>query len=65
MPKSVQITASRPTLEEMEKHFPISRASEKALKALAEEFKAQLSHRAEVPVTLIEPEKRRKRASAA
>jgi hypothetical protein len=65
MPKSVHITAPRPTLEEMEMHFPISKASEKALQMLVEEFKAQLFHREEIPVTLIEPEKRRKRASAA
>jgi hypothetical protein len=37
----------------------------KELQALVDEFKARLSIREEAPVTSIEPEKRRKRASAA
>jgi hypothetical protein len=65
MRKPIHITAPRPTPEEWEKHFPISKASEKALQALVEEFKAGLSHQNESPVNSIEPEKRRKRASAA
>jgi len=65
MRKPIHITAPWPTREEMEKRFPISKASEKALQALVDEFNAQLSHREEEPVNSIEPEKRRKRASAA
>jgi hypothetical protein len=65
MPKSVHITARRPTLAEMEKHFPISKARKKELQVLVEEFKAQLSRQREAPVSSTEPEKRRKRASAA
>ena len=65
MPKSVHITAPRPTQEEWEKYFRISKTRKKELQALVDEFKAQLSRREESPVTSIEPEKRRKRASAA
>jgi len=65
MPKPIHITAPRPTLEELEKCFRISKARKKELQALVDEFKAQLSHREEVPVTSINMEKRRKRASAA
>jgi hypothetical protein len=65
MPQSVHITAPWPTQEEMEKHYPISRTRKKALQVLVDEFKAQLSHLEVAPVTSIEPEKRRKRASAA
>ncbi len=65
MRKPIYITAPRPTLEELRKRFRISKASERALQALVDEFKAQLSNREEAPVNSIEPEKRRKRASAA
>ena len=65
MRKPIHITAPRPTPEEWAKHFPISKASEKALQALVDQFKATLSGREEAPANLIEPEKRRKRASAA
>jgi hypothetical protein len=65
MRKPVHITAPRPTPEEWAKYFPISEASEKALQALVDEFKATLSNRDEAPVNSAEPEKRRKRASAA
>jgi hypothetical protein len=65
MPKSVHITAPRPTLEEWAKYFPISRARKRALQSLVEEFKATLSNREETPVSPTKPEKRRKRASAA
>jgi len=65
MRKPIHITAPRPTLEEWAKHFPISKASEKALQALVDEFKAMHSNRGNEPVSSIEPEKRRKRASAA
>jgi hypothetical protein len=59
------ITAPWPTQEEMEKHFPVSKTRKRALQALVDEFKAKLSNLEEAPVTSIEPEKRRKRASAA
>ena len=65
MPKSVHITAPWPTQEEMEKSLGISKARKRALQALVDELKAKLSNREGVPVNLIEPEKRRKRASAA
>jgi hypothetical protein len=65
MPKPIHITAPRPTQEEIETLFPISKASEKAIKAHVEEFKAKLSNQEEATATSIEPEKRRKRASAA
>lgn len=63
MPKSVYITAPRPTFEEMTKHLHISKARKKELQALADEFRAQLSN--PESVTAAKPEKRRKRASAA
>ena len=65
MPKSVYITAPPPTLQEMEKHFGISKARRKELQVLVDEFKAQLSRQKASPVNSREPEKRRKRASAA
>jgi hypothetical protein len=65
MPKSVHITTPWPTQEEMEKSLGISKARKRALKPLLDELKAKLSHREDVPVTSIEPETRRKRASAA
>jgi hypothetical protein len=49
----------------MEKLFPIPKARRKEFQAFLEEFKALLSKRDEAPVTFIEPEERRKRASAA
>jgi hypothetical protein len=49
----------------MEKSLRISKARKRALQPLVDEFKAKLSHLEEAPVTSIEPEKRRKRASAA
>jgi hypothetical protein len=49
----------------MEKSLRISKARKRALQALVDELKAKLSHLEEAPVTSIEPEKRRKRASAA
>jgi hypothetical protein len=58
------ITAPWPTLEEIEQRFPIPKARRKEFQAYLDEFKAQLSNRKEAPVTSIEPEKRRKRASA-
>jgi hypothetical protein len=65
MRKPIRITAPPPTPEEWAKHFPISKASEKALQALVDEFRAQLSHIEEAPAASMKPEKRRKRASAA
>ncbi|MGA3135357.1 MAG: hypothetical protein ABSC88_05110 [Terracidiphilus sp.] len=65
MPKSIYITAPRPTREQMVGHLRISKARKKELQALVDEFKARLSHPIEAPVNSIEPEKRRKRASAA
>ena len=66
MPRPVaHITAPWPTQEEMEKSLGISKARKKALKAIVDEFKAKLSNQNEAPVTSIQPEKRRKRASAA
>ena len=65
MPKSVQIAAPRTTHEERVKQLHIPKAHEKELQALVDEFKAMLSDREETLVNSIEPEKRRKRASAA
>ncbi|MGA9069137.1 MAG: hypothetical protein WB424_02710 [Terracidiphilus sp.] len=58
------ITAPWPTLEEIEKSYPISKASKRALQKLVDEFKAQLPHLEEAPTVSIEPEERPKRASA-
>jgi hypothetical protein len=65
MRKPIHLAAPRPTPEEWAKHFPISKASEKALQALVDEFTAMHSNREDETVSSIEPEKRRKRASAA
>ena len=66
MPRPVaHITAPWSTQEEMEKRFPIPKARRKEFQALVDEFKTLLSNREEVPAASIEPEKRRKRASAA
>ena len=65
MPKSVHIRAPWPTQEEMEKSLGISKARKRALRPLVDELKARLSILEETPVNSIEPEKRRKRASAA
>jgi hypothetical protein len=65
MRKPIHITAPRPTPEEWAKHFPISKTSEKALQVLVDEFKAMHFNREDETVSSIEPEKRRKRASAA
>jgi hypothetical protein len=65
MRKPIHITAPWPTPEEMDKHFRISKARKKELQVLVDEFKATLSHGEETPVSSIQPEKGRKRASAA
>ena len=66
MPRPVaHITAPWPTQEEMEKRLGISKARKKALLPLVKRLKAELARQEETPVASIEPEKRRKRASAA
>jgi hypothetical protein len=65
MRKRIHITAPWPTPEEVKKRYPVSKASEKAIQILVEEFKAQLSRQTEASQNSIEPENRRKRASAA
>lgn len=65
MRKPIHITAPRPTPEEWERHFRVSKARKKELQVLVDEFKTLLSNRKEASVNSIEPEKRRKRASAA
>jgi hypothetical protein len=65
MRKPIHITAPWPTPEEMERQFPIPKARQRELQMLVDEFKATISNREEVPVNSSEPEKRRKRASAA
>ncbi len=65
MPKSVHITARRPTLEERVKHLRISKARKKELQLLVDKFKAQISSQRVASENFAEPEKRRKRASAA
>jgi hypothetical protein len=65
MSKQVHITTPWPTLEETEKRFPIPESRRKEFQALLDEFKTKLSNREEAPMTSIEPEERRKRASAA
>jgi hypothetical protein len=65
MPKSVHITAPRTTHEERIKQLRIPKMRERELQALVDEFKAKLCNQEETRVTSIEPEKRRKRASAA
>jgi len=65
MRKRIHLTTPWPTPEEWAKLYPISKESEKALRALVEEFKATHSNREDETVNSAEPEKRRKRASAA
>jgi len=65
MRKPIHITAPWSTPEEVKKRYPVSKASEKAIQILVEEFKAQLSRQTEASQNSFEPEKRRKRASAA
>jgi len=49
----------------MEKSLGISKARKKALQPILDELKAKLSNWKEAEITSVEPEKRRKRASAA
>lgn len=65
MPKPVHSTIPWPTLQERVKHLQVSKARKKELQAFVDEFKTQLSNRKEASVNPVEPEKRRKRASAA
>lgn len=65
MRKPIHITTPWPTQEEMAKRFRIPKARQRELQTLVDEYKAKLSPLQEPPVTLVEPEKRRKRASAA
>jgi hypothetical protein len=66
MPKSVYITAPRPTSEEVAKSLGISKRRQKEMDALAEELIKQLRARERAAEsTAVEPEKRLKRASAA
>jgi hypothetical protein len=65
MRKPIHIAAPRPTLEERARRLRIPKARQQELQILVDEFKAQLSRREEETVTSIEPEKRRKSASAA
>jgi hypothetical protein len=66
MPKSVYITAPRPTSEEVAKSLGISKRRQKEMDALAEELIKQLRERERAAEsTAVEPEKRLKRASAA
>jgi hypothetical protein len=65
MRKPIHLTAPPPTLEEIERLFPISKARKKALLDLVEEFKAHYLRTKDASANSINPEKRRKRASAA
>jgi hypothetical protein len=66
MPRPVaHITAPWSTQEEMEKRFPIPKARRKEFQALVDKFEALISNQEKAPKAAMEPEKRRKRASAA
>lgn len=65
MRKPIHITTPWPTQEEMERHFPISKGRQKALRELVNEFMATRFSREQAPVNSMEAGKRRKSASAA
>jgi DNA-binding PadR family transcriptional regulator len=65
MHKPIHLTFPPPTPEELEKRYRISKARKKELQALVDEFVATPSNREELPLSSIEPEERRKSASAA
>jgi hypothetical protein len=65
MPKPIHITAPWPTQEEMVRRLRISKARKKELQVIVDEIRARLSEQERAPMTSMEPEKRRKRASAA
>jgi hypothetical protein len=65
MAKSVHITAPPLSREEMAKRLHISQARQKELQAILDEAEARFSGQLEERAESVEPEKRRKRASAA
>lgn len=65
MPKSVHITTPPLSLEEIAKRLRIPKAKQKALRAVLDEAWSEFSRQADKPSESAEPEKRRKRASAA
>ncbi len=66
MPKSVTITTPWPTYEEVAKRLGISKRRQKEIDAMAKEFFRQSrAKECATTSTAAEPEKRRKRASAA
>jgi hypothetical protein len=65
MRKPIHIAAPRTTLEERARQLRISKARQKELQALVDEFKARLCNRERAPASSREPEKRRKSASTA
>jgi hypothetical protein len=65
MRKPIYIAAPLTTHEERLKQLGISKARQKELQVLVDQFKAEHPHLLNAPTNVIEPEKRRKRASAA
>ena len=65
MPKSVHITVSQLSQQERAKRLRIPKAREKQLRAIVDKGLAILLRQEEETRESIEPEKRRKRASAA
>jgi hypothetical protein len=65
MPKSVHITAAPLSREEIAKRLRIPQARQRKLQAILDEARAKFSGQLEEPAEFVEPEKRRKRASAA
>ena len=65
MRKPIHLTFSPPTLEELEKRFPIPKARKKEIQELVDLYKATLVNPEASPAHSIQLEKRRKRASAA
>lgn len=65
MPKPVQITAPPLSQEEMAKRLRIPQARQKELQLILDEARAKFSSQLKEPTESVEPEKRRKRASAA
>lgn len=65
MPKSVHITTSQLSQEERAKRLRIAKVREKELQVIVEQGLAKLSRQKTGTHESIEPEKRRKRASAA
>ena len=65
MPKSVHITAPPLSHEEMAKRLRIPQARQKELQVILDDARARFSSQLEEPTESVEPEKRRKRASAA